>query len=477
MRTTLSLHDELSKRGLRTSTIDQAVAVAPVGLLVFHPVEGCVYANETVLRLLGRPWSAVQRFGWARAVAEDDVQRVQAVLSSFDHDESDGVVLRFAARLPEVERRVLEMALRSVGEGPERCTVATVLDITEQAEILSPRDRTTLEEYRLSLAPRLLSEVRSTSQGVLALRDVLAGESLSPAAARAVEGLVEAAERARVLAESMSSSDAPVESLDAFLCAHELWFAQVLGACCSLVLDLGAVGRPIAWTHGELHHFVLQLLVQVRDVAVPGSTLRLRTCPRDALVRLEATLDKRSAALEDVFSPLAQGGESTAGFAVMRRMVSANGARVRLSEGAVIVEIPTLDQRSSPSDEARPARILLVDDHPAVRSSLAQSLALQGHEVLSASGVYEALAHLTDAEPMDLIVTDVVLPDGDGATVYEAAMREANRPGILFISGYGADELPMLEGRLDDQVRLLQKPFRPSQLIEAIDALQRVRKG
>ncbi len=83
----------------------------------------------------------------------------------------------------------------------------------------------------------------------------------------------------------------------------------------------------------------------------------------------------------------------------------------------------------------------------------------------------EALAILASDEPLDLLFTDVVLPDGmNGAEVARAA--EKLRPGlkVLFASGYTKEAL-IHQGRLDPGVTLLPKPYRKRDLGEAIRAL------
>jgi PAS domain S-box-containing protein len=103
--------------------------------------------------------------------------------------------------------------------------------------------------------------------------------------------------------------------------------------------------------------------------------------------------------------------------------------------------------------------ILLVEDDEAVREFLAQTLERHGYHVLSADNQTAALAlaqaHL---EPIDLVVTDVVMPGGTGPELVRAL--EQLRPGIpaLFISGY-ADGVLSRERTFPKASHFLQKPF------------------
>lgn len=475
METSLSLHAELSKRGWRVAAIDQVFAEAPVGLMVFHGVEGCIYANHHVLHLFGSAWEHLRGFGWARAVDREDARRVRAALEAFDYDDTKEVVVRFRV-LSKGQSRVLQMAIRSVEGGAERCPVATLIDVTDVHAGEQERDLASREAFRLAHAPHLVTEVRNAVQAVFAVTEVMEEETLSGRALEALGALKASADRARTIADSLASTDEAVVSVDRALRSHALWFGQVLGPSCSFELDLQAGDQPVAWTNEELHHVVLQLLVNLRDVAPNGDRIRLRSRTNGHVAVLRGRLSGVGRPLSEVFAPLLHLDRPGGAFVTTQRLLRSIGARIRLPDStSVELVVPLMDQGSTPAvAPQRPARILLVDDHPAVRASLAQSLAMQGHEVFSASGVFEALERLTESE-VDLIVTDVVLPDGSGTTVHDAAAREARPPQVLYISGYGQDELPMLDGRLDEHTRLLQKPFRPSQLIEAIAALQGVR--
>ena len=108
--------------------------------------------------------------------------------------------------------------------------------------------------------------------------------------------------------------------------------------------------------------------------------------------------------------------------------------------------------------------VLVVDDDEAVRRLLANHLRSIGCRVLEASGGQEALRLAGKAvEPIDLLLTDVVMPDMDGWELQEALRGQ--QPGLptLLMSAYGAE---VLARHVPDpgEVELLAKPFR---LVEA----------
>jgi PAS domain S-box-containing protein len=116
-------------------------------------------------------------------------------------------------------------------------------------------------------------------------------------------------------------------------------------------------------------------------------------------------------------------------------------------------------------------RILVVEDEAAVMAIARAFLSSLGYEVLAASNGEEALAILRSGRHIDLLFSDVVLPDGmNGAELAQAAV--SLRPGlkVLFASGYTQEAL-LNQGRLGSGVQLLPKPYRKRDLALAVKAL------
>jgi CheY-like chemotaxis protein len=117
--------------------------------------------------------------------------------------------------------------------------------------------------------------------------------------------------------------------------------------------------------------------------------------------------------------------------------------------------------------------ILLVDDEPDVREVARDVLAAQGYRVLEAGSVAEALkVAQSHSEPIDLLLTDVVMPGGHGHEL--AAQLRGQRPAmsVLFMSGFALVQAQheMLEtsAGLEPGSPLLPKPFSPAVLIQKV---------
>jgi len=123
----------------------------------------------------------------------------------------------------------------------------------------------------------------------------------------------------------------------------------------------------------------------------------------------------------------------------------------------------------------RVVRVLVVDDEPAVRESLARALRLDGYEVDSASDGNEALERLgamANGRPVDALLLDVLMPGIDGLEVCRRLRRSGDRTPVLMLTardGIG-DRVAGLDAGADDY---LPKPFALEELLARLRALLR----
>lgn len=108
-------------------------------------------------------------------------------------------------------------------------------------------------------------------------------------------------------------------------------------------------------------------------------------------------------------------------------------------------------------------RILLVEDEDAVRTFSERALTNKGYEVITADSgesaleVYENLKEQT----IDLLVTDVVMPNMDGPTLAQRIRQSSPKLKIIFMSGYTEDKL---KDHMGENIFFLPKPFTLKQL-------------
>ena len=116
-------------------------------------------------------------------------------------------------------------------------------------------------------------------------------------------------------------------------------------------------------------------------------------------------------------------------------------------------------------------RLLLIEDNDALRATLVIALTDAGHSVVEAGDGRQG-ANIVRAEPIDLVITDLVMPDQEGIETIQSLRRLRPNLPVIAISGnspFSSHYLAMA-GRLGAQ-RTLSKPFTADELLRAIEAL------
>jgi two-component system cell cycle sensor histidine kinase/response regulator CckA len=143
---------------------------------------------------------------------------------------------------------------------------------------------------------------------------------------------------------------------------------------------------------------------------------------------------------------------------------------VAVSESAAVngaaKEIPA--EAKPRTDLTGQGTILLVEDEEGLRSLNARGLRSRGYSVIEASNGIEALEALEEKDgAVDLVVSDVVMPEMDGPTLLKTMRGKNPDLKIIFVSGYAEDafEKSLPENQ---QFAFLPKPFTLSQLVAAV---------
>jgi len=140
-----------------------------------------------------------------------------------------------------------------------------------------------------------------------------------------------------------------------------------------------------------------------------------------------------------------------------------NGTTVKLYLPRALQNAVNLDASTAETPRGQGEVILIVEDDATVRSIISDALKDLGYNVLLAADARPAITLLQSDHPIDLLVSDVVLPHVNGRKLAE--MARALRPNlkVLFVSGY-AENATFRGDFLDPGMDMLTKPF-------ALDAL------
>ncbi len=267
----------------------------------------------------------------------------------------------------------------------------------------------------------------------------------------------------------------------------------------SVVVDLRtpqAVGTVFVDPQ-QLAQVLVNLAVNARDAMPRGGTLTLETAeaplppelgadPRPHVrIRVRDTgIGMDRAKLSRVFEPFftTKGAQGTGlGLSTAFGVVTQSGGQIRAlsapGRGTTMeIYLPIGDRapvrKTSPSRAGGAvgdgATVLVVEDDPAVRKLAVRALDRAGFRVLKAGSGDEALGYV--AGPVDVLVTDVMMPGASGREVADSFRAVWPNLPVLFMSGYAGDPRVDERGpRRGDP--FLEKPFSPEQLVERVRQL------
>jgi PAS domain S-box-containing protein len=277
---------------------------------------------------------------------------------------------------------------------------------------------------------------------------------------------------------------------------------RTLGPAVRVKMDFEVHPPAVMGDETQLELAVLNLAINARDAMQDGGDLIIATRRRAIVddaelepgdyIELSVTdsgwgmsPDVVAHAFDPFFTTKGVGKGTGLGLSQVYAMARQAGgsARIRSAPGAGTTVSLVLRQtdRNAERDHARvgadgapdavSATILVADDDPDVRNFLNESLNCLGYAVLLAEDGRAALAALSRAQP-DAMIVDYAMPGMTGAELAQRARVRNPALPIVFASGYA--ESSELENVTDDNTLLLRKPFRVSDLQDALNkALRR----
>jgi len=281
---------------------------------------------------------------------------------------------------------------------------------------------------------------------------------------------------------------------------------RVLGEDIDLVFREDPALWPVEADPGQLEQVLMNLAVNARDAMPQGGKLTVETAnveldEPDASARLGTQagpyvlltvsdtghgMDAKtlSRVFEPFFTTKEQGKGTGLGLSTAYGIVKQSGGNIWVhsesGQGSTFkIYLPRAEKPIDWSPEEKQVSVgtagrgsetvLVVEDEPTVRILTARILAGQGYQVLPAGSPDEAIGLFdTHLDRIDLILSDVVLPGMSGRAMVSLLLDKPGfAPKVLYMSGYARDAL-MHQGRLDEGIALLEKPFAPDDLLRKV---------
>lgn len=327
-----------------------------------------------------------------------------------------------------------------------------------------------------------------------------------PALAAFADMVVEAAERGADLTRSLLAyaRRQPLEpqatDINQLLANLETLLSRTLGETTQVEMHLDSKLNQAEIDPGQLENALLNLSLNARDAMPEGGRLVIETsdikatpeyarrhdmAPGDYV--MIAVSDSGSGmeteVLEKVFEPFfttkTQGKGTGLGLAMVYGFIRQSHGHINIysePEQGTTVRLylpvasagfeaePVATEPTDSSIETGHENIMVVEDDPMVLDYVSWQLTRLGYTVTTATSGQQALEQLEAGTPVDLLFTDVVMPEGiSGRELADKACVMCPGLKVLFTSGYTENAI-VHHGRLDEGVMLLSKPYNREQL-------------
>ena len=399
--------------------------------------------------------------------------------------------------------------LRHAGQNAEGFVVVT-RNVTEQRQLETRVRQGQKMEAVGRLAGGIAHDFNNLLTIILGYTTILEADAATSETGRdEVTEIRKAAERAAALTRQLLSFSRQqvfqphVLRLPEIIRGLMSMLTRVLGEQIDILQVLDEHAHPVLADPGEVEQIVINLAVNARDAMGAGGRLTIRVSNAEVkgtsapgtfdvapgtytLLEVADTGAGMDAATKTrIFEPFFTTKEFGRGtglglstvYGIVKQMGGAvivdseigQGAsfKVYLPSATAEVDVaPVVATTNEPLGGAE--TVLLVEDEAAVRALVASLLNRHGYHVITAENPAAATALVASHHgPLDLIVTDVVMPGGTGPELVTALA--VMRPGLrtLYISGYAEAALAH-QGSLDTGHHFLQKPFTGSQLLEKV---------
>jgi nitrogen-specific signal transduction histidine kinase len=385
-------------------------------------------------------------------------------------------------------------------QGQPLAIIGVVQDITRRKEL----EHQLAQSQRLETVGRLAGGVAHDFNNLLTAiigAVSLAKTSASPGAQADLQTALDAAERATGLTQRLlvfskqRASDIRLLDLNEVVESSQKMLSRVLRDDIRLKVALGQGRMPVRADLAQLEQVLVNLVINAAEAMPTGGVVEVSTRvqelspghPKLAAGRYFVlsvqdngtgmTSEQRARVFEPFFTTKPHGvglGLATS-LGIAERAAGTLEIESQLGQGTTLrVFLPEARpaRRVTPAPAAVPAThasILIIEDDRAVRETTVRLLSRAGFRVLAAEDRAGALKALAGPERIDLVVTDVIMPELSGPELVRLLRQQRADLSALYVSGYAGEALH--EHGLSQDDAFLQKPYIPSVLIERIREL------
>jgi PAS domain S-box-containing protein len=383
-----------------------------------------------------------------------------------------------------------------VVEGRTTGVLGIARDITEQKEERERAARADKLRALGQLASGVAHDFNNSLAAILGRAQLLRRQTQDEALVRNVEIIQTAAEDAaatvrRIQTFARKSPAREFEMLDvssllndAIEITRTRWEneARLRGLDYQVVLEAES-GQFTFGSASELREVFVNLIVNAVDAMPNGGLLSIgcvREGPRLSLRFADSGTGMSEDVRQKIFDPFftTKGAQGTGlglsvSYSIIERheglisVTSEMGVGTVFTIGLPAVTTQPVTTETTTEDAKVPAlSILIIDDEPAVRETLADMLEMMGHRVLLAESGQIALQQLAGND-CDLVFTDLAMPEMDGWETSREIRKRRPEMNIVLVTGYGTGTLPPPgeEGLVNG---IIGKPFDFSQISQTI---------
>jgi PAS domain S-box-containing protein len=385
-------------------------------------------------------------------------------------------------------------------QGEAVAIIGVVQDITRRKEL----ELQLAQSQRLETVGRLAGGVAHDFNNLLTAiigAISLARTEASPAAQVDLQTAQDAAERASGLTQRLlmfskqRASDIRLLDLNEVVENSQKMLSRVLRDDIRLKVTLGPQRLAVRADLAQLEQVLVNVVINAAEAMPNGGLLEVQTAVRELQAghpklppgRYSAVLvkdtgigmseEQRQRMFEPFFTTKPHGvglGLATS-LGILQRVGGTLEVHSELAKGttiALLLPEAKVEQKvtAAPSSvTAAAGTILIVEDDRAVRETTVRLLARAGFQVAAAEDRAAALAALDALQKIDLVLTDVIMPEQSGPELVKLLRRRRPDLVALYVSGYAGDALH--EQGLSQDDAFLQKPYMPNVLIQRIREL------